>query len=462
MSVDTPNVHIVLLALHSVFPPKQAWHRTMGETIVTRHEKRRRRSALFSVATCRLTTLCLVGCMFHPGTTTEAFAPPVFVSTTTSPNLLCWRTSTRLYESSLTGNDETNNHANQNKKSNSNNNDAPAPEEVKRKRRIRSLVRSIAKRVVPRPFSSSSEAYAQPDAIAEVLKEAVLLAVDEALAHRDLVRHKTNNNDPRLSKNALLDRVNTNNNNNNNNNSSSNNNNTNNNTSFIDRDLEALITQAFGPVEQTLDDLERSLQQARASLTAAKAQASDAVQAVQAAARVQVEGAATATRVATAVASRRAVAEMYAAVNHVDVESLTYDDVDFAASQMTPPFLDDNQCLVPGEPVVRVEKAPENSRRIFAGIDIMASVDTVWNVLTDYGNLQNVVPNLEVNEIVRTFPGRDVSEWEIDDSKTELEQCQELASQLKGSVLRQVGKVSLRDCILAGSTSYAHSLVVPS
>ncbi len=47
---------------------------------------------------------------------------------------------------------------------------------------------------------------------------------------------------------------------------------------------------------------------------------------------------------------------------------------------MAPPFIGEDQCLVPGEAVVRVEKAMENSRRIFAGIDILASVDDVWEV----------------------------------------------------------------------------------
>ena len=64
----------------------------------------------------------------------------------------------------------------------------------------------------------------------------------------------------------------------------------------------------------------------------------------------------------------------------IDTDSLTYEDIDYHLSEMSPPFLGEDQCLVPGEAVVRVEKAPENSRRIFAGIDIMASVEDVWNV----------------------------------------------------------------------------------
>ena len=95
----------------------------------------------------------------------------------------------------------------------------------------------------------------------------------------------------------------------------------------------------------------------------------------------QAEGAATAVAQAEKVAELQVMAEMYSsAVPDVDVSKLSFDDVDYESSEMAPPFLDPDSCLVPGEPVVRVEKAPENSRRIFAGIDILASVDDVWNV----------------------------------------------------------------------------------
>jgi len=90
-------------------------------------------------------------------------------------------------------------------------------------------------------------------------------------------------------------------------------------------------------------------------------------------------------------------------MNSLDISTLDYDDVDYHMSEMAPPYIGDDQCLVPGEPVVRVEKAPENSRRIFAGIDIMASVDDVWNVLTDYENLQNVCPNLSLNQVLELY-----------------------------------------------------------
>jgi hypothetical protein len=64
----------------------------------------------------------------------------------------------------------------------------------------------------------------------------------------------------------------------------------------------------------------------------------------------------------------------------IDILNLRYEDVDYHLSEMAPPFIDEDQCLVPGEAVVRVEKAPDNSRRIFAGIDITASVDEIWKV----------------------------------------------------------------------------------
>jgi hypothetical protein len=64
----------------------------------------------------------------------------------------------------------------------------------------------------------------------------------------------------------------------------------------------------------------------------------------------------------------------------VDLSTLKYEDIDYSLTEMAPPFITEDECLVPGEPLVRVEKAPQNSRRIFAGIDIPVSVDEVWNV----------------------------------------------------------------------------------
>jgi hypothetical protein len=65
------------------------------------------------------------------------------------------------------------------------------------------------------------------------------------------------------------------------------------------------------------------------------------------------------------------------------------------------PFLSDDICLLPGSsPIVRVEEAPSNSRRIFTGVDIMADMEAIWDVLTAYDTLQEVVPSLVKNEVV--------------------------------------------------------------
>lgn len=124
-----------------------------------------------------------------------------------------------------------------------------------------------------------------------------------------------------------------------------------------------------------------------------------------------------------------------------DLADLSYEDVDYTLTDMAPPFINEDECLVPGEPVVRVEKAPQNSRRIFAGIDIPVSVDAVWDLLTDYPNLQKVVPNLVVNEVLELYPGtgKTVKLSGLDDAMTDAEQCRTLAEQMKGAVLRQVG-----------------------
>jgi len=141
-----------------------------------------------------------------------------------------------------------------------------------------------------------------------------------------------------------------------------------------------LVNDAFEPMERSLEEMEASLKSARSALTTAKSQATQAIEAIQAAAIAQAEGAATIVQTAAENAERKVINEIYESADGVNVAGLSFEDVNFEESEMAPPFLDESSCLIPGEPVVRVEKAPENSRRIFAGIDIMASVDDVWNV----------------------------------------------------------------------------------
>jgi hypothetical protein len=271
-------------------------------------------------------------------------------------------------------------------------------ENESRRRRMRKRVRELARNIVG------------PQAVAAVLRDATMKAVDMAV--EEVMFRRNARSSSSLSSLAP----------------------------FINIDAQELIDEAFLPLEQSLREMEDSLVKARKSMIEAKAQASDAVEAVQAAAIAQAAGAVTAVAAAEEAASQKAMADIYAAAESgaVNVTGLNFQDVDYNTSEMAPPFLGEDQCLVPGEPVIRVEKAPENSRRIFAGIDIMASVDDVWNLLTDYGNLQNVIPNLVVNEVVDLF---DASKGElyVDYSQPEDVQCQQIADQMKGALLRQVG-----------------------
>ena len=213
-------------------------------------------------------------------------------------------------------------------------------------------------------------------------------------------------------------------------------------------DVESLIDEAFLPLEETLNKMESQLVDARDSLKEAKQQSFAAMKAVEAAAIAQAEGAVQAVQAAEKEAGRKVLADLYVAAQNDEtmfsdeqLADLSFEDVDFLSSEMAPPFLNEDQCLVPGEPVCRVEKAPENSRRIFAGIDIPHSVDDVWELLTDYAHLQDVVPNLVVNDVLAEYntvfdPNAVVLP---DDSKPEQVQCKELAEQMKGAKLKQVG-----------------------
>ena len=221
-------------------------------------------------------------------------------------------------------------------------------------------------------------------------------------------------------------------------------------------DVTALIEEAFLPVEESLDEIEKQLLLAKASLREAKQQAITAMEAIEVAAMAQAEGAVQAVKAAEEAAGRKVLEDIYDAARQDaedDAEAMlrsteprqvyTYDNIDYSTSEMEAPFIGEDQCLVAGEPVARVEKAPENSRRIFAGIDIPHSVDDVWKLLTDYPNLQKVVPNLVVNEVLEEYniEAASAKSTAITNDSTELEevQCQQLANQMKGAKLRQIG-----------------------
>ena len=216
-----------------------------------------------------------------------------------------------------------------------------------RRRKIRKRVKDLARRMVSRPLALASNV-PMPQAIGAILADASLAAVEqvEDIIQGDLEENKS----PALEESKEL--------------------------------IAALIDEAFEPAEVSLREMEESLEKAKNALKMAKSQSYQAIEAIQVAAIAQAEGAAEAVAQAEKVAERQVMADIYSNAVHtdVDVSELSFDDVDYESSEMAPPFLDPDSCLVPGEPVVRVEKAPENSRRIFAGIDMVASVDDVWKV----------------------------------------------------------------------------------
>jgi hypothetical protein len=282
-------------------------------------------------------------------------------------------------------------------------------------RNIRKKVKDLAKSFVVRPIVSTAPL---PRAIASVLRDATVGAVDMAV---DEVVSRRRANGARSGKGSQLS--------------------TEISSSIVDYNVTGLVDEAFAPVEVSLNEMEQALQQARRSMAAAKEQATEAIEAIQVAAIAQATGAAKAVEAAEKVATQEIMADIYydRTTADVDVTTMTYDDVGYHTSEMDPPFLDEEQCLVPGEAVVRVEKAPENSRRIFAGIDIFASVDDVWNILTDYAHLQDVVPNLVVNEVLETYTGKPLAQVTVNANLSDEEQCEHLSKQMKGALLKQVG-----------------------
>ena len=203
----------------------------------------------------------------------------------------------------------------------------------------------------------------------------------------------------------------------------------------IDLYTKSIVDQAFAPAEESIRELEEALVVARAALANAKLESYNAI-ADLASSKEQ--------PIAPSILPTNG-AEGDATVNtdglYPDLDTMAFEDVDYESSEMAPPFLDEDSCLMPdAEPLVRVEKAPDNSRRIFAGIDILASTDDVWNVLTNYHELQNVIPNLVVNDVLDLYDGEaTANEDATDEDLPEEIRCANLSRTMKGSLLRQVG-----------------------
>lgn len=49
---------------------------------------------------------------------------------------------------------------------------------------------------------------------------------------------------------------------------------------------------------------------------------------------------------------------------------------------------------------IQVEKIAQNRRRIQARVSVKASLDTVWNILTDYERLSDFIPSLTVSQLL--------------------------------------------------------------
>jgi len=204
-------------------------------------------------------------------------------------------------------------------------------------------------------------------------------------------------------------------------------------------DLKFTLEKIFEPIEEHLKEAEDSLENARHSLESAKEKTACAIEALQAEMIRDQNGS---LNLSINNSEEAVVQDDIKALfndEEENVASLAYDDVGYDLCEMSPPFIDVDQCLIPGEAVVRLEKAPDNSRRIFAGIDIPVGVEDVWNLLTDYTNLQNVIPNLAVNEILSEFEGNPPDQIVVDTSLSDEEQCQTISKQLKGAMLKQVG-----------------------
>jgi len=204
-----------------------------------------------------------------------------------------------------------------------------------------------------------------------------------------------------------------------------------------------IVDEAFSPAEESLQEMEESLITARAALANAKIQTYRAMEALGSTPSISdiIPSTLSAPNGDNTDGEEDGEFSNY----YSDLGSMTFDDVDYESSEMAPPFLDQDSCLMPdAEPLVRVEKAPDNSRRIFAGIDILASADDVWNVLTNYNELQNVIPNLVVNDILDLYNGDDSNSEDAGAEELPEEvRCANLSKTMKGSLLRQIGSAKV-------------------
>ena len=233
---------------------------------------------------------------------------------------------------------------------------------------LRDSVSKLVTRIVTKPYRLATTIMpGDPSAIGQVIYDASYAAVEEV---------------EKEASNLLLQRV-----------SNSRRRSSGSSGSSGSSSIQSIVDDAFKPMEESLIDMEESLIKAKKSLLQAKISSYDAIETLQLVALEQQQQAE--NSVVVMEAQREAVIEKIREVSSsqdttnstdssnkiLNLSELTFDDIDYESSEMAKPFLDFDSCLMTdAEPVVRVEKAPDNSRRIFAGIDILASTDDVWNV----------------------------------------------------------------------------------
>ena len=254
--------------------------------------------------------------------------------------------------------------------------------------KLRKKVSKLAKRIVPKPIVDS----VAPQAIAEIITDATSGALDIALEEASRLSSQVKD-DGAFKYTEILEKE-----------------------AIIESDTEIALdnialakttaADTFALAEAAIEETEVALRKSKLALAKSKENVAKAI----AIAEKSAQHANLVSQRATALAASAAISASESAgggvqevkdkeveemqighkasesvqesvsVDEFDVSSLEYDDVDYHLSEMSPPFIGEAECLVPGEAVVRVEKAMDNSRRIFAGVDILASVDDVWKV----------------------------------------------------------------------------------
>lgn len=240
----------------------------------------------------------------------------------------------------------------------------------KKIKRVRDRLSSFAKSIVVKPISK----VAQGNSVAALLTDATFTAVDmaaEEIGNIQKMRKRLSFSEL-LEKEALMES-----------------------DTLIAMDTIALAkttaADAFYIAETAVAETEEALKRTKIALASCKADVAKAIAIAEKSAYQANVSSQKATALATSAAysvsndeeeqkEKRQAEEKSTDLSFEDVSTLQFEDIDYTMSDMSPPFIGEDQCLVPGEAVVRVEKAVENSRRIFAGIDILASVDDVWNV----------------------------------------------------------------------------------